>query len=123
MTGSQAAGKQARKGPPIRGKVLIMVDVFMNYNEPEVGRAMVHVLEHLGYEVLVTQPLASGRTQLSKGFVRDARGIAHKNIGLLTPYASGKESRLSARSPRKSSPFAMNIWIYAMTTGWMVPGK
>ncbi|KPP98558.1 MAG: FAD/FMN dehdrogenase with 4Fe4S domain [Bacteroidetes bacterium HLUCCA01] len=88
VTGSQAAGKQARKGTPIRGKVLIMVDVFMNYNEPEVGRAMVHVLEHLGYEVLVTQPLASGRTQLSKGFVRDARSIAHKNIGLLTPYAS-----------------------------------
>ena len=77
----------AKPEPGSRGRVLIMVDIFMNYNEPVIGQAMVEVLEQLGYEVQVTKPLQSGRTHLSKGFVRDARDIAHKNIALLKPYA------------------------------------
>jgi Fe-S oxidoreductase/FAD/FMN-containing dehydrogenase len=68
--------------------VLIMVDLFMNYNEPAIGRAMTETLETLGYKVIITRPLQSGRTHLSKGFVRDARSIAEKNIALLHPYAS-----------------------------------
>jgi FAD/FMN-containing dehydrogenase/Fe-S oxidoreductase len=66
--------------------VLIMVDLFMNYNEPEIGKAMVGVLEKLGYRVMITEPLQSGRTHLSKGFLKDARKIAKKNISKLSPY-------------------------------------
>lgn len=66
--------------------VLIMVDNFMNYNDPHVGIAMVEVLQALGYRVLATKPLKSGRTHLSKGFVKDAKSIAKKNINELVPY-------------------------------------
>jgi FAD/FMN-containing dehydrogenase/Fe-S oxidoreductase len=70
-----------------RPKVLIMVDMFMNYHEPNIGIAMVEILEKLGYEVLVTKPLQSGRTHLSKGFLRDAKKIAQRNIVELANYA------------------------------------
>jgi len=69
-------------GPP----VLILVDLFMNYNEPNIGIAMVTVLEKLGYRVIITKPTQSGRTHLSKGFVKDAKKITTKNIRLLSPY-------------------------------------
>lgn len=72
---------------PERGKVLILVDLFMNYHDPEIGIAMVEVLERLGYEVLTTEPMQSGRTYLSKGFTRDAGKLARKNIAKLAPYA------------------------------------
>lgn len=68
--------------------VMIMVDIFMNYHEPSVGIAMVEILEKLGYKVLVTPPTQSGRTHLSKGFVRDAKAIAEKNINKLYPFAN-----------------------------------
>lgn len=70
-----------------RPKVLIMVDMFMNYHEPSIGIAMVETLEALGYEVLATKPLQSGRTHLSKGFLRDAKKIAQRNIVELANYA------------------------------------
>lgn len=78
-----------RRSPKVKtGKtVLVMVDLFMNYNEPEIGIAMVAVLEKLGYQVIITKPTQSGRTHLSKGFVKDAKKIATKNIRSLTPFA------------------------------------
>lgn len=80
---AEAAASEAPEKPA----VLLLIDVFMNYHEPEVGKAMVAVLERLGYRVLVTPPTQSGRTHLSKGFVRDARNIARANIATLAPYA------------------------------------
>ncbi len=67
-------------------EVLIMTDYFMNYHEPEIGIAMVEVLQHLGYRVMATQPMSSGRTLLSKGFVKDAKKVAEKNIRKLAPF-------------------------------------
>jgi FAD/FMN-containing dehydrogenase/Fe-S oxidoreductase len=78
----------AKKTSSNNPSVLILVDLFMNYNEPAIGRAMTETLEALGYKVLITRPLQSGRTHLSKGFVRDARSIAEKNIAMLHPYAA-----------------------------------
>jgi FAD/FMN-containing dehydrogenase/Fe-S oxidoreductase len=82
--------KWFRKHPVVHPEglpVLIMVDFFMNYNEPEIGRAMVEVLEKLGYRVMVTQPMKSGRTYLSKGFVKDAKKLAGRTIQELLPFA------------------------------------
>ncbi|HAC16783.1 MAG TPA: FAD-binding oxidoreductase, partial [Bacteroidetes bacterium] len=67
--------------------VIIMVDNFMNYNEPEIGIAMVHILQSLGYRVLATEPMKSGRTHLSKGFLKDAKKIAIQNVNKLSQYA------------------------------------
>jgi FAD/FMN-containing dehydrogenase/Fe-S oxidoreductase len=73
---------------PDRPAVLILVDLFMNYHEPGIGRAMVETLDTLGYKVMITRPIQSGRTHLSKGFVRDAGKIAKRTIDLLHPYVS-----------------------------------
>lgn len=68
-------------------KVVLLVDYFMNYNDPEIGKAMVLVLEKLGYQVTVIGPIESGRTQISKGLLPQARKIAINNIERLYPYA------------------------------------
>jgi FAD/FMN-containing dehydrogenase/Fe-S oxidoreductase len=66
-------------------KVYLFCDEFTNYNDTEIGIKSILLLEHLGYEVLMTDHGESGRTWLSKGLVREAKTIAGKNIRLLHP--------------------------------------
>ncbi|MEX1122633.1 MAG: FAD-linked oxidase C-terminal domain-containing protein, partial [Balneolales bacterium] len=68
-------------------KVVLLVDYFMNYHDMEIGKAMVMVLEKLGYQVLVIGPIESGRTHISKGLLPQARKIVVKNVERLYPYA------------------------------------
>ena len=67
--------------------VVILNDLFMNYHEPEIGIAMVRVLEAMGYRVMITEPHQSGRTYLSKGFLSDAKRVARKTVAMLSGYA------------------------------------
>jgi Fe-S oxidoreductase len=67
------------------GKVYLFCDEFTNYNDGEVGRAAVTLLEKLGYEVEIPSHLESGRTWLSKGLLRKAQQIAQRNISMLAP--------------------------------------
>lgn len=67
------------------GKVYLFCDEFTNYNDGEVGRAAVTLLEKLGYEVEIPAHLESGRTWLSKGLLRKAQQIAQQNISMLAP--------------------------------------
>ena len=41
------------------------------------------LLEKLGYEVIIPEHVESGRSYLSKGFVKEAQKLAMKNVGLL----------------------------------------
>lgn len=68
-------------------KVFLLVDIFTNYHEPEIAKAAVSVLEALGLEVLVPEVTETGRPQLSKGMLDDARQLANVNIKKLHPYA------------------------------------
>ncbi len=70
-----------------RPPVLLFVDVFMNYHEPEIGRDVVRLLERMGYHVLITAVSESGRTQISKGLLNEAKKSAHKNISRLYEFA------------------------------------
>ena len=70
------------------GKVYLFCDEFTNYNDTHIGEKAVLLLERLGYEVLIPQHEESGRTWLSKGFVRKAKEIAQRNIALLSPVIS-----------------------------------
>ncbi len=67
------------------GKVYLFCDEFTNYNDTHIGEKAVMLLERLGYEVLIPAHEESGRTWLSKGFVRKAKDIANRNIELLSP--------------------------------------
>ncbi len=57
---------------------------YANYNTPEVGRAMVRVYEHFGYEVLVPEQRCSGTPMFANGFLDDARREAETNVEHLT---------------------------------------
>jgi Fe-S oxidoreductase len=46
------------------------------------------LLEKLGYEVIIPKHEESGRAWLSKGFLREAKKIANKNIALLSPLVN-----------------------------------
>ncbi len=74
-----ANSKSARK------KVYVFCDEFTNYNDAEIGKKGILLLEKLGYEVLIPKHIESGRAWLSKGLLRKAKEIANTNISLLSP--------------------------------------
>ena len=65
-----------------KGTLYFFIDEFTNYNDTEIGIKAIRVLNHLGYRVLVVDHAVSGRTFLSKGYVRKAAKIAAKNVGI-----------------------------------------
>ncbi|NIJ55795.1 FAD-binding and (Fe-S)-binding domain-containing protein [Dyadobacter arcticus] len=64
-------------------QVYLFCDEFTNYNDVEVGKKAVELLEALGYEVIIPEHRESGRSYLSKGFVKEAQKLAIKNVSLL----------------------------------------
>lgn len=77
----QWVGKQATA--PQKRKVYLFCDEFTNYNDTEIGITAYKLLTALGYEVLVPPHKESGRTYLSKGFVKEAKKLAKSNVALL----------------------------------------
>ncbi len=75
-------------------EVVLLVDTFNRYFEPENARAAVRVLEAAGYRVHVAQPqfgerpLCCGRTFLSVGLVQEARREAQRMIDALAPWVA-----------------------------------
>jgi FAD/FMN-containing dehydrogenase/Fe-S oxidoreductase len=69
-------------------KVYLFCDEFTNYNDVEIGKKSIMALEKLGYEVIIPDHAPSGRPQLSKGLLKDAKKIAEENIRLLKDIIS-----------------------------------
>lgn len=70
-----------------KGKVVIYVDEFTNYLDVELGRDAIEVLTRLGYDVSLFYG-ESGRTYISKGFLKQAKVLALKNIEKLKPIVA-----------------------------------
>jgi len=69
------------------GTVVLFVDTFTNYFQPQIGKAAVMVLEALGYAVQITQQNeCCGRPMISKGLLGDARDAAAKNLKSLESF-------------------------------------
>ncbi len=68
-------------------KVVLFHDTFMNYHEPEIGRAAVAVLEASGFEVTLANKVCCGRPAISKGMLGRARSLAEHNVAALGDYA------------------------------------
>ncbi|WP_017257175.1 FAD-binding and (Fe-S)-binding domain-containing protein [Pedobacter arcticus] len=68
-----------------KGTVYFYCDEFINYHDSDIGIKAITLLEKLGYHVILTEPLESGRVLFSKGLLRQAKKIAQKNIQLLSP--------------------------------------
>lgn len=64
-------------------RVYLFSDEFTEYNDAEIGITAYKLLTALGYEVVIPRHVQSGRTYLSKGFVKEAKKIANQNIHFL----------------------------------------
>jgi glycerol-3-phosphate dehydrogenase subunit C len=71
---------------PVR-QVIYFHGCAANYYEPSVGQAIVAVLEHNGFEVLVPPQSCCGLPMQSNGDFAGARASAYDNIAKLAPYA------------------------------------
>jgi FAD/FMN-containing dehydrogenase/Fe-S oxidoreductase len=73
-------------------EVVLLVDTFNRYFEPENARAAIRVLQAAGYRVHAAQPieggrpLCCGRTLLSAGLVDEARAEAKRMLDSLSPW-------------------------------------
>ncbi len=77
-----------------QGEVVLLVDTFNNYFEPDNARAALAVLEAAGYRVHLARaadggrPLCCGRTFLASGLVDEARVEARRTLAALAPYVA-----------------------------------
>ena len=63
--------------------MLLLDDCFTTYNEPDVGRSAVRVLERAGYAVELANLRCCGRPMLSKGFLRETRSLVREQAPAL----------------------------------------
>ena len=84
--------EQINSQEPGNGEVVLLVDTFERYFEPEIARAALKVLGAAGYQVQLLQPLdgghplCSGRTFLAVGMVDEARFEAQRVLEAVKPY-------------------------------------
>ncbi|QXP62338.1 FAD-binding and (Fe-S)-binding domain-containing protein [Polaribacter sp. HaHaR_3_91] len=57
-------------------------DEFTNFYDSEIGQDAVIVLEKLGYEVKTVKHDESGRSHISKGFLKEAKAICNNNVAI-----------------------------------------
>jgi FAD/FMN-containing dehydrogenase/Fe-S oxidoreductase len=75
--------RDSSKDSVFKGKVYLFNDEFTRFNDTEIGISAILLLTRLGYKVIIPAHLESGRTFLSKGFVRKAKEIANRNVRML----------------------------------------
>ncbi|SDY04656.1 anaerobic glycerol-3-phosphate dehydrogenase subunit C [Halobellus clavatus] len=78
----RARDARERRGEPRDAdkKVAYFHGCYSNYNTPEVGKSMIRVFEHFGYEVVVPEQKCSGTPMFANGMLDDARRHAEVNI-------------------------------------------
>ncbi|UTW66087.1 FAD-binding protein [bacterium SCSIO 12643] len=74
---------------PIK-KVLFFCDEFTNYLDVQQGVQSLQLLWALGYDAEIIQHRESGRTAISKGFLKLANELANENTELFYYYAKSK---------------------------------
>jgi Fe-S oxidoreductase len=70
-------------------QVVLYIDEFTRYMDTSIGKDALILLHRLGYHIELIQG-ESGRTFLSKGFLKQAKKCAEANLELVKPYL-GKE--------------------------------
>jgi FAD/FMN-containing dehydrogenase/Fe-S oxidoreductase len=84
------AERQPSARQPVRGtrqRVVLLDDCFTTFQEPQIGRAAVELLERAGCDVELAN-VCCGRAMISKGFLTDARDLARKGVAKLAQAAS-----------------------------------
>lgn len=68
-----------------QGQVYLFADEFTNYNDVELGKKTILLLNELGYGVEIPSDIISGRSYISKGMLAIAQNLANKNVRKLAP--------------------------------------
>ncbi|MDI6400465.1 FAD-binding and (Fe-S)-binding domain-containing protein, partial [Balneolaceae bacterium ANBcel3] len=66
--------------------VVLLADYFNTYHDPQIPLAALNLFKLLGVPVHVQVPFSSGRTQLSRGLLKQAKSIAKSKILELHPF-------------------------------------
>ena len=69
-------------------KVALFADTYINYHEPEVGRAAIQLLKDCGYEVLLASVGCCQRPRISNGFLKEAKSDGTRVAEKLMPFIS-----------------------------------
>lgn len=67
-----------------KGLVYFFCDEFTNFNDVEIGKKAVLLLDQLGYEIRLVNHEESGRAALSKGILDKAKKHANANVALFS---------------------------------------
>lgn len=70
--------------------VYLFNDEFTNYYDSEIGKDAVILLEKLGYEVKNIAHDESGRSHISKGFLKEAKTICNNNVAVFKDVISNE---------------------------------
>ena len=81
-----------KRGPkpgsnPIK-KVAFFIDLYANYNNPELGLAAIERLEEMGCEVVIPAQRACGYPYIGYGDLKSARKVARENVAYFAPYVA-----------------------------------
>lgn len=68
------------------GEVILIADEFTNYNDVKIGQKAIQLLNKLGYAVILTRNIITGRSYLSKGMVKKAKELMENNLNILSSY-------------------------------------
>ena len=80
-------GNFKQKATEPKNKVIYFPGCFTEYNKPQVGEALVKILNHLNYEVIVPEFKCCGQPAIGNGRLDDAKQFAHFNLSQLKKYA------------------------------------
>ncbi|WP_422860018.1 FAD-binding and (Fe-S)-binding domain-containing protein [Flagellimonas sp. S174] len=70
---------QKNSQKPTKQKIVLYIDEFTNYLDVEIGKDAIDLLIQLGHDVTLFHA-ESGRTYLSKGFLKQAKALAQSNL-------------------------------------------
>ncbi|MFB0937683.1 MAG: FAD-linked oxidase C-terminal domain-containing protein [Urechidicola sp.] len=69
-------------------EVYLFCDEFTNYYDVNIGIDTVTLLEKLGYKVMIVNHSESGRSFISKGFLKEAKKVANENVSIFDKLIS-----------------------------------
>ena len=95
-----------KKHDPKKSKKIVYLfnDEFTNFYDAEIGIDAVILLEKLGYEVKTVAHDESGRSHISKGFLKEAKEICNNNIAVF------KDLIIEKTPPPLESPPANHLF-------------
>ena len=70
--------------------IYVFCDEFTNFYDTEIGKDTVIVLKRLGYNPTFIKHPESGRSFISKGFLKEAKDIANKNVSIFKDLITNK---------------------------------